>query len=115
MSRSAAKRHQERHRLDCDLPAQLLAPQMVSGCRLKNWSPTGGILRIPMALALGDHLSVEVMLPNGSRVNFSAIVEWSFPELNLYSFHVKFADPEMAQELTDAIVQQAQGQRNLST
>jgi CheY-like chemotaxis protein len=69
-------------RVDCDLSAHLIAPEVVSDCSVKSISPHGLTLRTSFKTSPGNVLSLSALLPDGPAT-LSGTVMWVRTELKL--------------------------------
>lgn len=90
-------------RADCDLPARVLRPLVMTGCSTKSLSAHGLTLKTPQPLAKDDQVGLALGLPDGTEVTVSAVVSWSRPDLSLAGLRVVQADPATEKQLLYAV------------
>ncbi len=86
-------------RVDCELPARLLAPQQADRCTVKSLSASGLTLTSDVVLAKDSTAQVALMLPDGAEAKLTAQVVWSRPELKLAGLHIITIDPSDAKRI----------------
>lgn len=104
-----ADRHETRtagrveRRVDCDLPARVLHPHVLSGCSVRSLSVSGLTLKTSQPLAKDDVIGLAVMLPEHKEVLLNASVLWSRPELRLSGLQLTSKQADVSQAIIHAI------------
>jgi CheY-like chemotaxis protein len=92
------------HRVDCDLPARVLQPQLLSGS-VRSLSPSGLTLKTSRPLAKDDVVGLSVTLPEHKEVLLNAVVLWSRPELLLSGLQLTSKQADVSQAISHAVEQ----------
>lgn len=90
-------------RADCDLPAKVLRPLVMSGCTLKSLSAHGVTLKTPQPLDKDMQVGISLQLPDGTEAPLAAVVLWTRPDLSLAGLKLLNVDGTMEKRLLYAI------------
>lgn len=102
-------------RVDCNLPARLISPEVVEGCAVRNLSSSGLTLFAPARLDKDATFAVQLKLPVGPDALFSAQVMWARAELKLAGMKITTIDARTSKRLSEAVatlLSQASGPRS---
>jgi CheY-like chemotaxis protein len=90
-------------RADCDLPAKVLRPLVMSGCALKSLSAHGVTLKTPQPLDKDMQVGLSLQLPDGTEAALAAVVLWTRPDLSIAGLKLLNVDSTMEKRLLYAI------------
>lgn len=90
-------------RADCDLPARVLQPSVLAGCRVKSLSAHGLTLKTPQPLMPDSVIGLAMQLDDGTEALVSAQVMWTRPELTLAGLRLQKADPATEARIAEAV------------
>ncbi len=90
-------------RADCDLPAKVLRPLVMTGCTLKSLSAHGVTLKTPQPLDKDLQVEISVQLPDGTEAALAAVVLWTRPDLSIAGLKLLNVDGTMEKRLLYAI------------
>ena len=90
-------------RADCDLPAKVLRPLVMTGCTLKSLSAHGVTLKTPQPLDKDLQVEISVQLPDGTEAALAAAVLWTRPDLSIAGLKLLNVDGTMEKRLLYAI------------
>ena len=90
-------------RADCDLPARVVSPVVMTGCATKSLSVHGVTLKTPQPLAQDAQVGLALQLPDGTEAVVNAVVMWSRPDLSLAGLKLLEVDSTMEIRLLYAV------------
>lgn len=90
-------------RADCDLPAKVLRPLVLSDCSIKSLSAHGATLKTPQPLTKDGSVAISIQLPDGTEASLSATVLWTRADLSLAGLKLLTVDSTMEKRLRYAV------------